>query len=146
MSQQIRGKTHGLAPSQIRRVHKLFERRLDAHELVPYDFAREVFETARDLSRRIGVLVSREGRVEEVVLGSKEILYLPDLGRYRFGRGRLRRLRLIFSDISGADRSPIIPTDIYTDLEKLRFDAVVSVKSHHGKLQATWAHLVAQQG
>jgi GTPase len=142
MGQHSKGNLKGLAPSEIRRIEKLYQRKVDKEEIVPFELAREIFRTAAELRRRIGVIISREGRVEEVVVGTKDILYLPDLGRYRLGLGRLRRLRLIFSDLSNADRSPIIPTDIYTDLEKLRLDMVVSVKEHDRKLQMTYAHLL----
>lgn len=143
MSLRIHGNTKGLSPSELKAVEKLHRRSLAKDELVSLEFAREIFRTASQLRRRIGVLVSREGSVEEVILGTKEILYLPDLGRYRFGKGRLRRLRLIFSDLSTGERRPGIPHDIYTDLEKLRLDAVVSVKERSNRVEAAWAHLLA---
>jgi GTP-binding protein HflX len=91
----------------------------------------------------VGVILSREGKIEKVLIGTREILYIPDLGRYRLGRGRLRRLRLIFSDLSkGGDGRATIPSDIYTDLEKLRLDAVVSVRENGTDLSVTYAHLV----
>jgi GTP-binding protein HflX len=90
----------------------------------------------------VGLLVSREGRIEEVFLGSREILYLPDLGRYRFGRGRLRRLRLIFSDLSTSSDEAAIPADIYTDLQKLRLDTVVSVKMVGNKTKVSYAYII----
>src|SRR3712207_1084897 len=100
MSQKVKGNTRALPPSALRRVQKLYSRRIDPTEVVPLEFAREVYSVGSDISRRVGVLVSREGRVEEVFLGTKDILSLPDLGRYRLGKGRLRRLRLIFSDLA----------------------------------------------
>ncbi|MBX7143230.1 MAG: GTPase HflX [Oligoflexia bacterium] len=142
MSQVVRGNTKGLAPSQLRSVEKLFVRRFGAEEIVPLDVAREVFKVAQAIKRRIGVLVSREGRVEEVFVGSREILYLPDLGRYRYGRGRLRRLRLIFSDLSTAYDEPHIPADIYTDLQKLRLDSVVAVRVLGNATQIAYAYIV----
>ena len=143
MSFQLSGNVRGLAPSQIRQVERLFRRRLLSEELISVDLGREVFNTAAELGRRVGLLVSREGYVEEVCVGSKEILYLPDLGRYRLGKGRLRRLRLIFSDLSRASEAHI-PADIYTDLEKLRLDAVVGVKALGNRIMAAYAHIVPQ--
>lgn len=145
MSDSVTGNTKSLSPSQRRAVEKLYNRRLEASELVSVEFARELATTAADLRRRIGVLVSREGRIEEVFLGSKDILYLPDLGRYRFGKGRLRRLRLIFSDLSNKETVEI-PADIYGDLEIHRFDAVVAVKQVRNVTKASFAHLVPTTG
>lgn len=141
MSQTVTGNIQSLPPREIKRIHKLFNRRLGVDELVSYDLAREIAEIATDLRRRIGVLISREGRVEEVFVGSKDILYIPDLGRYRLGRGRLRRLRLIFSDLSNKD-SVEIPQDIFGDLEILRLDTVCAVKILRGRVQARYAHLM----
>jgi len=141
MTQKVGGNTRGLSPSLLRMVHKISTRRCEASEIVPLDLAREIHQVAQTISRRIGVLISREGRIEEVFIGSRDILYLPDLGRYRLGTGRLRRLRLIFSDLSSAPE-PQIPADIMTDLEKLRLDMVVGVKVSRGKTGMSYAHLV----
>lgn len=142
MSQHVKGNTRGLAPSQIRKVERLFVRRFDKDELVPLDVAREVYRVASEIKRRIGLLVSREGRIEEVFVGTREILYLPDLGRYRFGRGRLRRLRLVFSDLSTSSDQAAIPADIYTDLQKLRLDTVVSIKVAGNKTRSAYAYII----
>jgi len=142
MSQQVYGSLKGLKPSQIRDVERLFNRSLPKDELVSLSFARELLQVASAIGRRVGVLVNREGRIEEVIVGTREILYLPDLGRYRLGSGRLRRLRLLFSDLSRSGSQAQIPHDIYTDLEKLRLDCVVSLREERGAVQAKMAHLM----
>jgi GTP-binding protein HflX len=142
MSQHVKGNIRSLAPSELRKVERLFVRRFEKEEIVPLDLAREIHKVATEIKRRIGILVSREGRIEEVFIGSREILYLPDLGRYRFGRGRLRRLRLVFSDLSTSSDEATIPSDIYTDLQKLRFDSVVSVKVVGNKTRMAYAYIV----
>ncbi|MBX7139003.1 MAG: GTPase HflX, partial [Oligoflexia bacterium] len=69
MSQRVKGQLKGLKPSELKRLEKLFNRRVDREELVPPELGREIFSIGDDLGRRVGVLVSREGRVEEVVVG-----------------------------------------------------------------------------
>jgi GTP-binding protein HflX len=144
MAQSVFGNTSGLTSSEIRLVERLFTRRIEKEEIVSLDIAREMYGLAERLSRRIGLLVSREGRIEGVVLGKKDILYLPDLGRYRFGKGRLRRLRLIFTDLTRDASKVQIPQDIYTDLEKLRLDMVAGVKVSSNRTMVSYAHLVGQ--
>lgn len=144
MSKNVTGNIKSLPPSEIRRVEKLFNRKLHPSELISSEMGREIAEIATKLRRRVGVLISREGRVEEVFLGTKDILYLPDLGRYRLGKGRLRRLRLIFSDLSNAP-SPTIPADIFGDLEVIRLDAVCALKVTKHGISALWAHLVPEK-
>lgn len=140
----VEGELRGLAPFQIRQAERLFRRNVDSDQLVSLALGREVYQVAKALGRRVGVLLSREGKVEKVILGTREILYLPDLGRYRLGSGRLRRLRLVFSDLSKEENGEaVIPSDIYTDLEKLRLDAVIAVRENDQDLAVTFAHLVS---
>ena len=139
--QTVTGNTKGLSQSELRAVSKLYNRRLSRDELVSYDLARELAELASSLRRRIGLLISREGRIEQVFMGTKDILYLPDLGRYRYGKGRLRRLRFVFSDLSNKETVEI-PHDVYGDLEIHRFDAVVALKMGRNIVKASYAHLL----
>lgn len=145
MAQQIFGNTSGLTSSEIRLCERLFTRRIERDEIISLDIAREMFALGEKLSRRIGLLVSREGRIEQVVLGKKDILYLPDLGRFRFGKGRLRRLRLIFTDLTRDPSKVQIPQDIYTDLEKLRLDMVVGVRVTGNRTMLSYAHLASTE-
>lgn len=141
MSKKVTGNIKGLNAFELKRVGKLYERRISANELISLDLARELCVLATEFRRRIGLLISREGHVEEVFLGTREILYMPDLGRYRVAGERLRRLRLVFSDLSH-DEQVLIPTDIYTDLEKLRFDLVAGVKLGNNQVRMAYAHVV----
>lgn len=142
MSSIVSGELRGLSPSQIRLVERLGARRLDKSEIVSLEFAREIYGASKSIGRRIGALVSREGIVEDIIVGTRTILYLPDLGRYRLGPGRLRRLRLIFGDLSSRHTTPQIPQDIVTDLIKLRLDAAVAVKDDEKRVLVSWAHLL----
>lgn len=146
MADEIFGNSRGLAPSELRAVRKLYQRSVDATELVSLELAREMLTVAQELRRRIGVLINRQGRVEAVILGTKEIIYLPDLGRYRLGRSRLRNVRLVFTDLSRDKEQAAIPYDVYADLERLRFDAVASVRSAPNRVSMSFAYLVPAKG
>ena len=139
--QKVSGNLKGLSPSELKFVHKLFNRKCDPESIATLDLARELYSIAESLSRRVGILVSREGNIEEVFVGSKDILYLPELGRYRLGKGRLRKLRLIYSDLSSNSQEPSIPADIIADLEKLRLDMVVSVKNFNNRTAIKYMHI-----
>ncbi|MCB0321556.1 MAG: hypothetical protein KDD60_11580, partial [Bdellovibrionales bacterium] len=142
MSLKVEGNTRGLAPSELRIVERLYRRNIGKDAIVTTAFGRELSEVAKELGRRVGAIVSREGEIEIVFLGTREILYLPDLGRYRLGAGRLRRMRLIFSDLSRDDSGAHLPSDILTDLEKLRLDSVVAVKVIGDHLAVRFGYLV----
>jgi GTP-binding protein HflX len=69
------------------------------------------------------VLVDRAGTVTHVMVGDHRGIELPDWGRMRAGRGRLRGVRCIHTHLSDEGLSQ----DDLTDLAKLRLDAMVSV-------------------
>lgn len=142
MSFAFKGNTSGLSPSDFRRIQRLAQRRIPDFEIITLELARELYFLSHHLQRRIALLISREGQVEEIVIGTKDIFYLPDLGRYRLGRGRLRRLRLVFADLSSRKGEARIPSDVYADLEKLRLDAVVSVKEERNRMLMSYAHIL----
>jgi len=146
MADEVFGNSKGLAPSELRAVRKLCQRSVDATELVSLDLAREMLTVAQDLRRRVGVLINRQGRVEVVVLGTREIIYVPDLGRYRLGRSRLRNLRFIFTDLSRDKEQASIPYDVFADLERLRFDVVASIRSAPNRVSMSFAYLVPAKG
>jgi GTP-binding protein HflX len=146
MADEVFGNSRGLAPSELKAVRKLYQRSVEATELVSLELAREMLSVAQELRRRIGVLINRQGRVEAVILGTKEIIYLPDLGRYRLGRSRLRNIRLVFTDLSRDKEQASIPYDVYADLERLRFDAVASIRSAPNRVSMSFAYLVPAKG
>lgn len=140
MASKIQGNLSGLGKAETKLLERLFKRRLDRAQLVSHELAREIFDTSKSLNRKVGVLVGRDGKILEVIVGTKTMLYLPDLGRYRLGRGRLKMIRLIYAEIQSSDVQPPITEDIYTDLEKLRLDAVVAVSATKNRVCATFAY------
>ncbi len=73
----------------------------------------------------VGVLVDRRGDVTHVMVGDSRSLEMPDWGRMRAGRGRLRGLRCIHTCL-GSDG---LTRDDLTDLALLRLDAMVSIET-----------------
>jgi GTPase len=141
MSQNAVGNLKSLTHAQIKQIERLYTRRIHSEELLPYTVAKELYEIASNLRRIIGLLIARDGKVVEVVVGTKTILYLPDLGRYRLGDSRLRRLRLIVVLFPKEEEGPVLTQDLITDLEKLRLDAVCAFCWRKGRLAAEIATL-----
>jgi GTP-binding protein HflX len=101
----------------------LGRRRLSSDSLVTNELARSMTELSADIRRQVGVLVDRQGSVQHVMVGTRSGTELPDWGRLRAGRGRLRGLRLIHTHLAGEG----LTRDDETDLALLRLDAVVSI-------------------
>jgi GTP-binding protein HflX len=80
-------------------------------------------EISAATGRQVGVLVSRSGEIEHVVVGDATKLMLPDLGRMRAAHGRFRGLRLVHTHMTqeGLTRDDLV------DLTRLRLDLVVAI-------------------
>ncbi|MEC8024981.1 MAG: GTPase HflX [Myxococcota bacterium] len=68
--------------------------------------------------------MNRRGHVEHVVVGDAHKIVLPDLGRHRAGRGRLRGIRLLHTHLQ---QEPLTRDDL-TDLALLRLDYVAALE------------------
>ena len=69
------------------------------------------------------MLVDRRGDVTHVMVGDAGSIEMPDWGRIRAGRGRLRGFRCIHTHLSGEG----LTRDDLTDLLLLRLDAMVTI-------------------
>jgi GTP-binding protein HflX len=137
---QIRvfGNTHGLKSSQIKRLERLGRRRVPADRLLTRELARELTEISHEIRRQVGVLVDRRGSIGHVMVGDARSIEMPDWGRMRAGKGRLRGLRCIHTHL----RDEGLTRDDLTDLALLRFDAMASIATGENGLPGD-AHVAA---
>jgi len=127
---QVYGNTRGLKASQVKQLERLFRRSVSPDRLLTNDLARNLTEISDEIRRQVGVLVDRRGDVQHVMVGDQGSTELPDWGRLRAGRGRLRGLRCIKTHL----RDEGLSRDDLTDLAVLRLDAMVSVAVREGGL------------
>lgn len=118
---QVYGDIKSLKASERKALNKLYDRRSHVKELISRQLLKDAANLSSQLSAQIAILIGRDGKPEYVVLGSRNRVYLPDLGRFRLDQARLRRLRLVVF-IPSESKEEEIPADLITDLEKLRFD------------------------
>ena len=119
----IEGNLQGLRPPQIRRLEKLYQRRIPPREIVTQEFARQLSEASHEIHRQVGVLVNRNGYVEHVVVGNARSIVLPDLKRVRMGSDRFRGLRCLHTHLAGEG----LTQDDLTDLALLRLDLMAAI-------------------
>ena len=86
----LHGNTQGLKPNQLRRIEKLYQRRIPPHQIVTPEFARQLSELSHETRRQIGVLIDRKGYVEFVIVGDARQIELPDFKRVRVAGDRFR--------------------------------------------------------
>jgi GTP-binding protein HflX len=94
------------------------------------ELAHHLAGISRQLNRQIGVLLTRDGNVREVMVGDASRLEIPEIGRLRGGRGRLRGLRLVHTHLKD---EPLSEDDL-NDLALLRLDMVAVIQAREDGL------------
>jgi GTP-binding protein HflX len=126
----LHGNIQGLKPNQLRRIEKLYQRRVSPNQIVTPEFARQLSELSHETRRQIGVLIDRKGYVEFVIVGDARRIELPDFKRVRVAGDRFRGLRCVHTHLRGEE----LTRDDLTDLALLRLDlmAAIDVDEHSG--------------
>ncbi|HEX6730175.1 MAG TPA: GTPase HflX [Pyrinomonadaceae bacterium] len=112
-----------MKPNQLRRIEKLYTRRIPPTQIVTPEFARQLSELSHETRRQIGVLVDRKGHVQYVMVGDNRRIELPDFKRVRVASGRFRGLRCVHTHLRGES----LTQDDLTDLALLRLDLMVAI-------------------
>ena len=146
------GNYKSLGASERHALERLAAKRLSGSGVIPPELAKKIAKLCEKIALQLGLLVGRDGTIEYIVCGSKDRIYLPDLGRFRVDPGRLRGLRLIVFAAPGSwSTAPFVmhsfaaghggrgrsrrhdtgkreiprpPNDLIADLEKLRLDSL----------------------
>lgn len=119
----VQGNIQGLKHNQLRRIEKLYSRRISPHQIVTPEFARAITELSFETRRQIGVLIDRKGYVEYVVVGDARSIMLPDFKRIRTAETRFRGLRCVHTHLRGEE----LTQDDLTDLALLRLDLMAAI-------------------
>src|SRR5256884_1248164 len=120
----LHGNTQGLKPNQLRRIEKLYQRRIPPHQIVTHEFARQLSELSHEVRRQIGVLIDRKGYVEYVMVGDARRIEMPDFKRVRVAGDRFRGLRCVHTHLRGEE----LTRDDLTDLALLRLDLMAAIE------------------
>lgn len=133
MSFKLYGNTEGLSRTNLKDIEKLYQYQNSKENLIDEDFAKVLLDVSAKIKRMLAVLMDRNGQITYLVIGKKDILYLPPLSRLRSEGFRLRNLRYIVTDLS-KNNKVAISQDLLVDLEKLRFDSLVVIKELNGEI------------
>jgi GTP-binding protein HflX len=123
----ITGNRAGLKPSELSTLERVYRRRVEPREIVSAELGTFLCELSRAIGRQVGVLISRKGEIEHVVVGDASRIVLPEVGRLRAGHGRFRGLRLVHTHL----RNEPLSRDDLVDLALLRLDLVAAIGVNH---------------
>ncbi|MBW2039295.1 MAG: GTPase HflX [Deltaproteobacteria bacterium] len=121
---KVYGNTNGLRASQIKALERVYRRRVPPHLIITPELARYLTELSLEIRRQIGIIINRKGEIVFTIVGDDKEILIPDLSRYRGGRGRLRGLMCIHTHLKGEDLSQ----DDLTDLALLRLDLMAALE------------------
>ena len=124
----LHGNTQGLKSNQLRRIEKLYQRRIHPHQIVTPEFARQISELSHEIHRQIGALIDRKGYVEFMIVGDARRIELPDFKRVRVAGDRFRGLRCVHTHLRGEE----LTRDDLTDLALLRLDLMAAIEVDEG--------------
>ena len=119
----LHGNTQGLKANQLRRIERLYQRRIPPHQIVTPEFARQLSELSHETRRQIGALIDRKGYVEYVIVGDARRIEMPDFKRVRVAGDRFRGLRCVHTHLRGEE----LTRDDLTDLALLRLDLMAAI-------------------
>ena len=110
--------------AQLKRLERLTQRRVSADLIVSPEMARELAEISAELNRQVGVLLSRVGKVESVIVVDHKKIVIPALSQIRSAGGRLKGVRCVHTHLAGED----LTDDDLMDLLFLRLDLMAMIK------------------
>ena len=80
---------------------------------------------SRDINRQIGILISRRGEINTVIIGDHKSIFIPSLDGFRSSSTRFKGLRLIHTHLNGEELSD----EDLTDLSHLRLDLIGALEA-----------------
>ncbi len=140
---RIFGNTGGLKANQVRRLEKLYNRRIPPEYPITFEVAQEINTLSHEIRRQVGLLVDRRGQIRRVMVGDNRRIVIPDLSDYRVAPGRLRGLRCLHTHLNNEPLSK----DDFTDLLMLRLDlmGIVMSQSADRPPKVHLAHILPNQ-
>ena len=121
---KVFGHIEGLKSNQKKRLESLYRRRLPWGSAVTPELAHEMAAVSLEIRRQIAIFASRAGKIEFVVVGSSDQIFIPELKGYAPISGRLCGLRYIHTHLK---KEEALSRDDLTDLALLRFDLMAAV-------------------
>ncbi len=120
---KLYGNTSGLKANQIRRLEKLYRRRIPPEFVITFELARDISRISHEIRRQIGLLINRRGKIACVIVGDYKGIIIPEITEYRAAPGRLKGLRCIHTHLGN---EPLTKDDL-TDLALLRLDIMGAI-------------------
>jgi len=128
MGSQIFGNTIGLKPSELKKLEKLYRRKVPPTSIITHELAKEISQISAEINRQVGILINRKGEIDFVIVGTFNRIEIPELKGYRDHIARLKGLRCIHTHLINSQNDKTKPSgldqDDLIDLAFLRLDLI----------------------
>ncbi|MFO7751292.1 MAG: GTPase HflX [Desulfobacteraceae bacterium] len=117
------GNISGLKSTQLKRIEKLYLFKTPPDQLITPSQLEELSSISYEIRRQIGLLISRAGKTEYVIIGDAHRIVIPVTPGFQAIPGKLKGLRCIHTHMG---QEPLTRDDL-TDLALLRLDFMAAV-------------------
>ncbi len=138
---EVFGNLTGLKPATLKRLERLYHRRVPPQSVISPELAKEICELSAEIKRQIGLLINRKGHIDYVIVGSYHQIVIPELKGYKESIAKLKGVRLVHThlvkDLSLTSKKKkffsnkriILDEDDLMDLVFLRLDLVAAIET-----------------
>jgi GTP-binding protein HflX len=132
----------GLGAAQLKQIERLYRKGIPPENIISHDLGRLISSLSRDINRQIGLLISRKGEINTVIIGDHKSILIPSLEGFRSSSSRFKGLRLIHTHLNTEGLSG----EDLTDLSHLRLDLIgaLEVRPDGSAGLLHWAHLIPE--
>jgi len=125
-------------------LQNLYRRRVSPSHIISHELTRQLSAISKEIKRQVGLLINRKGEVAYVLVGNNRRIWIPELGKFRVGSGRLKGLRCVHTHLDG---EPLSTEDI-SDLVLIGLDLMACIELDQQGLPGpiTYAHLLPGDG
>ncbi len=120
----ITGNVKYLDKTHIKRLEKLQKRRIPSYQLISTTVANTISKISREISKQIGIIIDRNGKIRMFVIGDEREILWPTMLEFRLNRYRLREVRAIHTHLHNEG----LGIDDLTDMAYLRLDSMSVLK------------------
>lgn len=132
MGYTIFGNTIGLKPSELRKLERLYRRKVPPASIITHELAKELAQISAEINRQVGILINRKGEIDYVIVGTFNRIEIPELKGYRDHIARLKGLRFIHTHLindSNKTKNSGLDQDDLLDLALLRLDLIGALEA-----------------
>jgi len=122
---QIVGNLDGLKPNQKKSLEKLGRKSVSGETIIQQSLAIELISLSHEISRQIGIIYDRAGKIEKVVVGDNFEIKIPEFRDAPLLPAKLSGKRFIHVHLKGE----LIDTSDILLLTRLRYDFIAALIS-----------------